>query len=151
MKIQIKQNLVGGIVFLIFSSLLWWFIPTQIVLRESAEAINSQTFPRIIVGLMWLCSAILVAKEIVLLIQKKPVKVVSFDLGEEYRAFILIALLIAYWFLLDALPFLVASLIFVNAFLLLSRCRNWKYYAIVCTTVILVSVVFEHILHVKLP
>ncbi|MBV7387828.1 tripartite tricarboxylate transporter TctB family protein [Pasteurellaceae bacterium TAE3-ERU1] len=151
MKIEIKQNLVGGLVFLIFSSLLWWLIPSQIVLKDTAEAINSQTFPRIIVGLMWLCSVILVAKEILLLVQRKPVKVVVFDLSEEFRSVILIALLIAYWGMLKVLPFVVASLIFVIAFLALSRCRNWKYYAIVCTTVILVSVVFEHILHVKLP
>ena len=43
MKIKFKQDLVGGIVFLIVSLVIWFMMPSQIKINTT-DAINSQAF-----------------------------------------------------------------------------------------------------------
>ncbi|MGC6376733.1 tripartite tricarboxylate transporter TctB family protein [Bisgaard Taxon 45] len=150
MKITFRQDLVGAVVFLILSITLWLLVPLQIVIDED-EGITAQTFPRLIIGLMAICSAILLIKEIIKMIRKQPSKMVTFTLSEEQNAAIVVLLLVLYWFMLYWLPFIVSSIIFAFLMLLFFRCRNWQYYAIVATVISVVSFVFEYLLHISLP
>ena len=49
---KLKANLLGGSIFLILSIILWLLIPNQIPVSGNA-IITSQTFPRLIVILMF--------------------------------------------------------------------------------------------------
>ncbi|MGC6405487.1 tripartite tricarboxylate transporter TctB family protein [Bisgaard Taxon 45] len=150
MKITFRQDLVGAVVFLILSITLWLLVPLQIVIDED-EGITAQTFPRLIIGLMAICSAILLIKEIIKMIRKQPSKMVTFTLSEERNAAIVVLLLVLYWFMLYWLPFIVSSIIFAFLMLLFFRCRNWQYYAIVATVISAVSFIFEYLLNISLP
>ena len=72
MKIKIYKEFVGAVLFLGVSTVLWWLIPSQIELSKNAEAINSQTFPKMIVGLMWIASLILLGRELWRMVRQKP-------------------------------------------------------------------------------
>lgn len=150
MKFKFKQDLVGAIVFLISSLIIWFMIPYQIKLTHS-EVINSQTFPRLIIGLMIVCSLYLIIVQIIKIIKKEPVKEVEINLKEEGKSLFVVGLLIAYWGVLHILPFIIASLIFAAIFLIFFKCKNWKYYGIVFSTIILITIVFQNLLNVKLP
>ncbi|HEA3273496.1 TPA: tripartite tricarboxylate transporter TctB family protein [Pasteurella multocida] len=150
MKITFRQDLVGAAVFLILSITLWLLVPLQIVIDED-DGITAQTFPRLIIGLMALCSCILLVKEIIKIIRKQPSKMVTLTLSEELNASIVILLLVLYWFMLYWLPFMVSSIIFAFLMLLFFRCRNWQYYAIVATVITTVSFIFEYLLNISLP
>ena len=69
MKIKFKQDLVGGIVFLIVSLVIWFMMPSQIKINTT-DAINSQSFPRVIIGLMMVCSIYLIIVQVIKIIKK---------------------------------------------------------------------------------
>lgn len=150
MKIKIKQDLVGAITFLILGLVIWFLIPSQIKLTNQ-DMINSQTFPRLIIGLMIICSAYLVVIEVIKIIKKQPVKEAIIDLKQEGKSILMILMLVIYWVMLHWLPFMITSLIFAGGMLLFFKCKNWKYYAIVGTTIIAITVMFQNVLSVKLP
>ncbi|MDH2926693.1 tripartite tricarboxylate transporter TctB family protein [Lonepinella koalarum] len=150
MKIQFRQDLVGSTVFLIVSVVIWYLIPSQIVLTHD-EPINSQTFPRLIIGLMGLCSLILLIKELIKWGRKQPVKMVELHFKQESRSAMVLLLLALYWGLMHWVPFAIASIIFSSLMLLSFGCRNWRYYAIVAAVILIISVLFEYVLKVSLP
>lgn len=151
MKITFRQDLVGALVFLILSISLWLLIPYQIMLTDDDEIITAQTFPRLVIGLMGLCSLILLVKELIKWFHKQPVKMVELHLYQEARTLIVIGLLILYWAMFQFLPFMIASIIFSVLLLLFFRCKNWIYYAIVISVVLFVSFFFQYVLNVSLP
>lgn len=67
---KLKANLLGGSIFLILSIILWLLIPNQIPVSGNA-IITSQTFPRLIVILMFLGSMVLLLGDIIKLVNKK--------------------------------------------------------------------------------
>ena len=84
---KLKANLLGGSIFLILSIILWLLIPNQIPVSGNA-IITSQTFPRLIVILMFLGSMVLLLGDIIKLVNKKPVLEVRINPKEEIRAII---------------------------------------------------------------
>lgn len=150
MKITFRQDLVGAVVFLTVSAILWFLIPYQIVTDED-DVITAQTFPRLIIGLMALCSAVLLIKELTKLIRKQPSKMVEIHFQQELRSLFIVGLLVLYWGLLHWLPFMFASILFAYCCLLFFRCHKWHYYAIVTAVIVSVSLFFQHFLNVSLP
>lgn len=151
MKITLRQDLAGALLFLAVSAVLWVLMPSQIVVNDPDEVITAQTFPRLIIGLMGACSAILLIKEIIKLVRKQPTKMVEIRLAEESHSFFLVLTLVFYWSLLHWLPFMVASTLFAFALLAFFRCKNWTYYAIVAVFSVLLSLFFQNLLHISLP
>lgn len=151
MKITLRQDLLGALLFLVVSAVLWVLMPSQIVVSDPDEVITAQTFPRLIIGLMGACSAILLIKEIIKLIRKQPTKMVEIRLAEEAHSLFLVLTLVLYWGLLHWLPFMVASTLFAFTLLAFFRCKNWKYYAIVAAFSVLLSLFFQNLLHISLP
>lgn len=150
MKIKFKQDLVGGIVFLIVSLVIWFMMPSQIKINTT-DTINSQSFPRVIIGLMMVCSIYLIIVQVIKIIKKIPVKEVEIDLKQEGKCVLMIGMIAAYWLMLHFLTFMAASLIFAGAILVFFKCKNWKYYGIVFTSIIVITLVFQNLLGVKLP
>ncbi|MBN6710471.1 tripartite tricarboxylate transporter TctB family protein [Haemophilus haemoglobinophilus] len=151
MTIRFRQDLVGSIVFLIFSLVLWFLIPYQIKVTEDDELITAQTFPRLVIGLMILCCVILFIQEIIKVIRKQPTKMAELDFTRETRSLVVVLLLVVYWGLLHWLPFIVSSTIFSVLLLIFFQCKNWKYYAIVIAVIVSVSLFFQNLLNVSLP
>ena len=108
---KLKANLLGGSIFLILSIILWLLIPNQIPVSGNA-IITSQTFPRLIVILMFLGSMVLLLGDIIKLVNKKPVLEVRINPKEEIRAIIACFMLIAYAFLLSKIGFLFSSVLY---------------------------------------
>lgn len=150
MKIKIKQNLIGSILFLIISTVIWSLIPYQIK-ANPGNLINSQTFPRVIIGLMWICSLYLFVVEIVKIIKKQPVREIEICIKEESRSLVVIGMLVGYWLMLYWLTFMASSIIFATVMLLFFKNKNWKHYAVVISTIVVITVLFQNVLHVKLP
>lgn len=86
MKITFRQDLVGSVVFLMVSITLWLLMPYQILIEDEEEIITAQTFPRLIIGLMGICSAILLIKELIKYFRKQPVKMVELNFQQEGQA-----------------------------------------------------------------
>lgn len=151
MKITLRQDLLGALLFLVVSAVLWVLMPSQIIVSDPDEVITAQTFPRLIIGLMGACSAILLIKEIIKLIRKQPAKMVEIRLAEEAHSLFLVLTLVFYWGLLHWFPFMVASTLFAFVLLAFFHCKNWKYYAIVAAFSVLLSFFFQNLLHISLP
>ena len=151
MKISFRQDLAGSVVFLIVSLSLWLLMPYQILVEDEEEVITAQTFPRLIIALMGICSLILLIKELIKLYKRQPVKMVELSLQHELRSLAIIGLLVLYWGLLHWLTFMLSSLIFCYLLLLFFSCKNWKYYVIVSLIVVSVSLFFQQVLNVSLP
>lgn len=147
---RLKVNLLGGGIFLILSIVLWLLIPTQIPISGNA-IITSQTFPRLIVILMFLGSVVLLLGDIIKLINKKPVLEVNINPKEEVKAIIVCFMLIAYAFLLNKIGFLLSSILYCCSMLAFFKSRNIKYYISVIVVCIAVTYIFKHILLVQLP
>ena len=150
MKFKFKQDLVGSILFLIVSSVIWLLIPSQIQANEG-YLISSQTFPRVIIGLMWLCSLYLLVVEVIKLIRKEPVKEVEVALTEEFKSILVIGMLVGYWVMLHWLTFMASSIIFATIMLVFFKNKNWKHYGVIISTIVVITVVFQKFLNVKLP
>ena len=147
---KLKANLLGGSIFLILSIILWLLIPNQISVSGNA-IITSQTFPRLIVILMFLGSMVLLLGDIIKLVNKKPVLEVRINPKEEIRAIIACFMLIAYAFLLSKIGFLFSSVLYCCSMLIFFKSRNIKYYISVIIVCIAVTYIFKYILLVQLP
>lgn len=55
MKIRYNREIISGAIFVVLSAVLWFLIPVQVQTLEKTP-INAQTFPRIAIGGMFLCS-----------------------------------------------------------------------------------------------
>lgn len=150
MKFKFKQDLIGAALFLAVATVIWLLIPSQIIVNEG-YLINSQTFPRLIIGLMWISSLYLLVVEVIKIIRKEPVKELEVYIKEEFKSLIVIGLLVVYWGMLHWLTFMAASIIFGVAMLIFFKDKNWKHYAIVVTTIVVITIVFQNVLNVKLP
>lgn len=147
---KLKVNLLGGSIFLILSIILWLLIPSQIPISGNA-IITSQTFPRLIVILMFLGSLVLLLGDIIKLLNKKPVLEVKLNLKEEGKAVITCMMLVAYAFLMDKIGFMFASILYCCSMLAFFKSKNIKYYISVVIVCIAVTYIFKHILLVQLP
>ena len=150
MKLKFNHNLVGSAMFLILSLVIWLMIPYQIVLKHD-RVINSQTFPRLVIGLMGICSLFLFVKEIIAIVMKRERESKVIDLREEYRSILMILAVAFFWLILHWVPFMFSAILFAGLSLILYRCRKWLYYGITFSVIIAVTLVFQEVLHVNLP
>lgn len=150
MDIRYNKNIIGSGMFLTLSVVLWLLIPTQIVIKTD-DLINSQSFPRLVIGIMALSSLYLFIVELVKVIRNKEREMGQIILREEVKRLLMIGLVVLFWLLLHVTSFLVSSIVFGTLSLLLFRCKKWSYYALVNSLVIGVTLLFKLVLNVNLP
>ena len=63
MKIRYNREIISGAIFVVLSAVLWFLIPVQVQTLEKTP-INAQTFPRIAIGGMFLCSVGLLLEDL---------------------------------------------------------------------------------------
>ena len=134
MKIRYNREIISGAIFVVLSAVLWFLIPVQVQTLEKTP-INAQTFPRIAIGGMFLCSVglllegIFVREKQELYVTKESFRSNAFK--KEMRSVVFALLLIAYCFLIGHLGYIVSTILLVLAVMMFYKARKWYYYAIV--------------------
>lgn len=140
---NVNKNLIEGIVLMLLSSFL---ISESIKLRGGeAIGLSPALFPLIISSFLLLFSILLIIKGIKL-DETKEVK------GEAKAVLLVIVISFIYLILLPKIHFILTSILYLLAFLLILGERRWKVLLLISTlTPILVSFIFANLLDVLLP
>ncbi|MEG0235094.1 tripartite tricarboxylate transporter TctB family protein [Cetobacterium sp.] len=147
---KLKTDLLGGSLFLFVSIIVWFLIPSQIILTQSTS-INSQTFPRLIVGIAIVSSILLILKDVIKIIKKEPVEEVEIILNNEIKVIIMLIILTLYIFLFEYIGFLFSSIIYSFLTLMYYKSKNIKYYIYIALVCFVVNYIFKNLLLVQLP
>lgn len=148
MKIKIKANLAGGVIFLLFSIIAWMLIPSQIQASKIATTLIGARFvPQITIIVIFVLSLAMLLLSLIL----KKDKIIDIDLSKEVKVFIFYAMLVGYVLLIPILGFLVSSLLFCIAMLLYFKVKKWTYYVISISVIVLLNFIFSNVLSVPLP
>lgn len=154
MKLKYNSEIISGAVFGVFAAILWFLIPSQIDTMETT-AVTAQTVPKIVIGGMFIFSAILFFQGVFFVtktevfITKETFKSAKFK--KEMKSVIYACILLAYGLLLTITNFVIASVVLVVAILLFYGAKKWYYYAIPLATIGIVYYVFKIVLFVSLP
>lgn len=148
MKLKFKTNLVSGILFAIFSVIVWVLIPFQIQTRESASVVvNAQFVPKLVAVLIFIFSIILLIQSLIF----KKDKYVEINLGMELKVALFVLILAAYTLLMPVMGFLFSSILFCCGSLFYLKSKNWKYYLASFIVTVILFLVFTMVLKVPLP
>ena len=154
-----KNDALSMAVLMLFSAAFYfYFIPAQVpVVKNSKTFFTSQTFPRFtmavifFLGLCGLVNALLRMKKLSATepkAEKKPkTKEEIWLMLSPYVAF---ALILGYALLFKYVNFIVASVVFIPAFLALLRCKKWQYYVGAYVFCAVMYLIFTNILNVRL-
>ena len=153
MKIRYNREIISGAIFVVLSAVLWFLIPVQVQTLEKTP-INAQTFPRIAIGGMFLCSVGLLLEDLRpgeagVVCDEREFSPNAFK--KEMRSVVFALLLIAYCFLIGHLGYIVSTILLVLAVMMFYKARKWYYYAIPLGMVGIVYYVFKVLLHISLP
>lgn len=147
MNIKFKSNLASGIFSIIFSLVLWFLIPSQVALnRNEGTFLNAQFMPKMVAIIIFIGGILLVLQS-----RLKEDKTIEISLGNELKSLLYIIVLIIYGVLLSNIGFLFSSIFLGVMTLVLLKNKNWKYYAIIISLVVILKVVFNYLLGVQLP
>lgn len=149
-KLKINQNIFGSVLFIVFSIVFICIMPKQIKVTENST-INAQTFPLLLFRLILLCSVLILVKEIIKIILKQKTETIELELIVEIKAAIIFLLFLGYFFLLDFLGFVISSIIYGISMAFYFRVKKINYYLIIVFCAVLIGVVFQYVLHVRLP
>jgi amino acid transporter len=147
MKIRFRTNLVSGIVFGLFSLVVWLLIPTQIMSKGSYTIVNAQFVPKLVTVLIFAFSIILIIQSLVF----KKDNYAELHFKKEFRLILFFLFLLTYLILMNVIGFLIASLVFCTATLFYLRSRNWKHYVSTYIIVFILFLIFTKVLSVPLP
>ncbi len=148
--LRIYPSIAGPLLFVILSLLIIFLMPSQIRIVDG-QMITARTFPFSLAVVMLGGSVLILLRELVKVFRKVPLETVEFHLLTELRAFILLLDLIVYALLMPLIGFIASSVVFGVLMLLYFRIKNWKYYALVSGSAILIGALFKYLLHVRLP
>ena len=150
MKVKIRKDLFGGITFLIFAVVIWFLIPSQIEITTN-KTINSQTFPQLLAIVIFFASCVLIIKDIRRIIRNDDSSIIILNLHTEFKSALVIILLLAYALLVEYIGFLVTSIAFSIAMLIITKCKKTSYYIILTAICFGVYYIFKCLLLVQLP
>lgn len=148
--IKFNQNIIGSIVFIALSSFGLFLTPSQIRVTEKGS-VNAQTFPKLLLEIILVCSIAILILEISKIIRKKQTEKKEINILTEIRALILLCLMVGYLLLLKPIGFILSSILFGLGMLGYFRIRKWWYYLIIIVAGIVIGLVFQNLLHVRLP
>lgn len=150
MKIKIPTNLIGGILIMLLSFIVWMLIPNQINIGEAAmqkAQSNSRLIPDMLAIGIGISGALLVFQSLVL--KKEVYK--EYNLGLEAKGAIYLVILIVYIVLVEYVGMLVACLLMGIGSLAYFRTKKIRRYIIIFAFFIVIYLVFSLVLKVKFP
>ncbi len=148
--IRYNPDLIGAVLMFGLSVAFLLMMPSQIKLTETST-INARTFPRLVFMIVLVLSVLLFFKEIAKIVLKKGSASRELNLLVEVRALIIFVFIAMYYLLLEPIGFIASSIVFGICMTAYFRVRKWYYYAIVAACAIAVGLVFQYVLHVRLP
>jgi hypothetical protein len=149
-KMTLPINIVGSVIFIVVSSVLLMLVPTQIKINTDA-VVNARTFPVLMLRIALIFSIVLLLKDIISIIRKQEIEKKEFNLLVEIKFLIILAMLIIFLTMLYFTNFIVSSIIFGIMMLFYFRSKKISHYLIVILAAILIGVLFQNVLHVRLP
>ncbi len=153
-KLEQKQweypvDLTSGLFCLALSILLLLIMPSQYHAQPN-EIMDGGTFPKLMIYVMMAMSAALIVKELLLILQKKPLVKKSINLLVEVKALIIFSIIAVAYFLCKITDlFVVGGLFLAISFLVYFRCRRPLYYAITTSMAVAIWAVFRFVLGVR--
>lgn len=148
-EIRFPADLVAAIFFAILSVIALILMPTQISVGSS-EVVNGRNFPQLLMGIILLCCAILIVKDVRKIIRKEPLEYTSIKLGTELRVLAILGIFLAFHIInLITDIFVIGAVVAAVGFLVFFRCKKKSYYAITVGVTVLIYVVFRFFLNVR--
>lgn len=148
-ELRIPVDLVTGILFALFALFILWVMPEQVTISEK-DVVNGRAFPTLLMGLMLLCCAILVGKELFKLATKQPIAWKSIDLLVEVKALIILCILGGTYLLCKVTGlFVVGGIFCCLGFLIYFRCRKPSYYIVTLALAVGIWAAFRFVLNVN--
>ena len=142
-EIRIPVNITAGVVFLVFALVILAVMPQQVPVSES-DVINGRSFPTLLMGVMMVCCAGLVIKDVYKIVTKKPIEWKVINLNTEVKALIIfIILLISFFLCIVTDLFVIGSIFCCLGFLIYFRCKKPSYYAITIGIAVIIWVAFR--------
>lgn len=149
-KIIVYPDMVGALLFMVFSTSMLVLMPTQIKVTESG-AINARTFPGLLLWGMLVLSSVVFLVELVRIVFHKPCTRIEIALVAEVRALAILSMLVLYLVLLRSLGFIVSSCLFSVFMTGFFRVRKPSYYLVGLICALTIGFIFQVVLHVRLP
>ncbi len=138
-----------GILFLLISIFVLIITPSQVSVLEG-EAINSRSFPYLLVYIMLISSALLIIQG--LTSKSKTYFEFSVEKAKEWiPPLTVFAIILIYTIVLPMIGFIISSIIAASLLLLLVKCKKVTYYIISYVCVFVIFWIFTEFLLVPLP
>lgn len=148
MTIKLRTNLISGIIFLVFSIILLFIIPKEIVQTYTQnQYIDADTIPKLIGYFMMGVSIYLILKGTIL--KKEVIK--EIELAPEIVSLGFIFILAIYVAIIPFVGFLIASLLLGGVCLAIEKVNNWKVWLLVFGVIVLIYFGFEKGLGLTFP
>lgn len=147
--VTIPSDLATGILFLVFGIVLMIIMPQEVKISEK-DVVNGRAFPTMLAWLILAMSALLVLKEGWKALTHKPLTTKTFNLLNEAKALIIMAILIVSYLLAKWTDLFVIGAVFCAvAFLVYFRCKKKSYYAITVGMAVAIWAAFRFLLNVN--
>lgn len=147
-NVTFPSDLVTGILFLAFGIVLMIIMPQEVKISEK-DVVNGRAFPTMLAWLLVAMSALLVLKEGWKALTHKPLTTKTFNLLNEAKALIIMAILIVSYLLAKWTDLFVIGAVFCAvAFLVYFRCKKKSYYAITVGMAVAIWAAFRFLLNV---
>lgn len=148
-EIRIPINLTAGIVSMIFAVCILVIMPQQVAISEK-DVVNGRAFPTLLMGIMLLCSAALVLKDLFKIAKKEPLELKTINLLTEVKALIIFGILLITYLLSKMTGlFVIGGIFCCLGFLVYFRCRKRSYYAITLILAVGIWAAFRFVLGVE--
>ena len=125
-------------------------MPSQIKIQPD-RAITARTFPGGLAMIMMGGAILNIGKDILKIIKKERIPMTELDLLTEVRALILLLFFVLYALLMPVAGFMISSAIYSILMLFYFRVKDVKYYIIVISSAVIISLLFKNVLNVRLP
>lgn len=147
-EITFPSGLVGSVIFLILSGILWLVLPSQIQ-ESGSDVVSGRAFPSMLIILIAICAIAVIITECIKIIKKEPLQTMTINLLVEVKALIIFLLMLVFYFLAKYVHFALGAVTCAIGINLFFRCKKTSYYVISCVAALLIWAAFEFGLNVR--
>lgn len=148
-EVTLPTDMIGAGLFMVLAIVLLAIMPGQVPVSE-ADVVNGRVFPTMLMVLMIICCGILLIQNIIKMVKKEPLHTCTLNLLIEVKALIILAILLATYFICRITDLFVVGAVFCClGFMAYFRCRKKLYYAITVGLAVLIWVAFRFGLGVR--
>lgn len=149
-EFAIPTEIIAGCLFLLLGVVVLVMMPAQVAVSEG-DVVNGRAFPKLLMTVMMLFSAVLLLKEgYRVLIKKQPPVTKTINLYVELKALVILGILLVTFLICQLTEMFILGACFCSlSFLIYFRCRKGSYYAITLGMTVLIWAAFRFGLNVR--